>query len=152
MALTMGLVASMLIDFGDPDEAEKCIAAKVTPNELAMLQKYGLEDGDGEISKAEFILLCAVRLGALSTELIGVINERFKVLDIKKRGSIKYHELLDNRLTESKIRSGDEKVTPQIFSTNVSVSNDSVTVHAISQHDHDEHEIEQGVEMALEDL
>ena len=42
MALAMANIASMLITVGDPDEAEKIIAAKVTPKELHHHQCYAL--------------------------------------------------------------------------------------------------------------
>jgi hypothetical protein len=96
MALAMGSVASLLISVGDPDEAERAIAAKVTSEELHMMQKFDLDDGDGEISRAEYILLCAVRLGALSPELIGKINERFKQLDTSGDGALSYAEILEH--------------------------------------------------------
>lgn len=60
-----------------------------------MMQKCNLDDGDGQISRAEFILLCSVRLGALSPELIAKINERFKVLDVNHDGTLSYAEILE---------------------------------------------------------
>lgn len=96
MALAMANIASMLITVGDPDEAEKIIAAKVTLKELRMMQKFELDDGDGEISRAEYILLCTVRLGALSPDLIGKINERYKILDSNGDGSLSYAEILEH--------------------------------------------------------
>jgi Ca2+-binding EF-hand superfamily protein len=96
MALAMGNIASMLITIGDPDEAEKIIAAKVTLEELNMMQKFDLDDGDGQISRAEYILLCTVRLGALSPELIGKINERFKELDTSGDGVLSTEEILED--------------------------------------------------------
>jgi Ca2+-binding EF-hand superfamily protein len=96
MALAMGNIASMLITVGDPDEAEKTIAAKVTSKELRMMQRFELDDGDGQITRAEYILLCTVRLGALSPELIGKINERFKELDKSGDGTLSYAEILEH--------------------------------------------------------
>lgn len=96
MALAMANIASMVITVGDPDEAEKIIAAKVTCEELHMMQKFDLDDGDGEISRAEYILLCAVRLGALSPELIDKINDRFKKLDKSGDGALSYAEILEH--------------------------------------------------------
>jgi hypothetical protein len=96
MALAMANIASMLITVGDPAEAERAISAKVTTRELRMMQKFNLDDGDGEISRAEYILLCTVRLGALSPELIGKINERFKELDTSGDGVLSYAEILED--------------------------------------------------------
>lgn len=101
MALAMANIASMVITVGDPDEAEKIIAAKVTCEELHMMQKFDLDDGDGEISRAEYILLCAVRLGALSPELIDKINDRFKKLDKSGDGALSYAEILEHAEEET---------------------------------------------------
>lgn len=101
MALAMGNIASMVITIGDPDEAEKNIAAKVTIEELHMMQKFGLDDGDGQISRAEYILLCAVRLGALAPDLIIKINERFTKLDASGDGNLSYAEILEHRESEA---------------------------------------------------
>lgn len=96
MAFAMANIAAMLMPGGDTAEAEKAIAAKLTMEELAMMQQFNLDDGDGQISRAEYILLCTVRLGALSPDLIGKINERFKVLDTSGDGTLSYAEILED--------------------------------------------------------
>lgn len=101
MALAMGNIAAMVITIGDPEQAEKTIAAKVTVQELHMMQKFDLDDGDGQISRAEYILLCSVRLGALSPDLISKINDRFKLLDTSGDGMLSYAEILENPESET---------------------------------------------------
>ena len=96
MAMAMANIASMLITIGDPDQATKTIAAPVTLEELQMMQKFQLDDGDGQISRAEYILLCTVRLGALCPSLITKINERFERLDTDGDGSLSYSEILEH--------------------------------------------------------
>ncbi|KAJ1412182.1 hypothetical protein B484DRAFT_402408 [Ochromonadaceae sp. CCMP2298] len=96
MGLAMASIAAMVITIGDPDEAKNTIAKKVTMEELKMMHKFDLDDGDGEISRAEFILLCSVRLGALSPDLIGMINERFKILDVSGDGNLSHAEILED--------------------------------------------------------
>lgn len=96
MGLAMANVASLLLTVGDPEEAEKAIAAKVTLEELHMMVEFDLDDGDQIITRAEYILLCAVRLGALNPDLIGKINERFKLLDTSGDGELSYDEILEN--------------------------------------------------------
>mmetsp|Transcript_12559 Transcript_12559/g.21013 ORF Transcript_12559/g.21013 Transcript_12559/m.21013 type:complete len:422 (-) Transcript_12559:389-1654(-) len=95
MGLAMANIAAMVITIGDPDEAEKTIAAKVTLEELQMMQRFNLDDGDGQINRAEYILLCCVRLGALSPDLIGKINERFILLDTSGDGMLSHSEILE---------------------------------------------------------
>lgn len=101
MALAMGNIAAMVITIGDPDEAEKTIGAKVTIQELHMMRRFDLDDGDGQISRAEYILLCSVRLGALSPDLISKINDRFKTLDTSGDGMLSYAEILENPESET---------------------------------------------------
>lgn len=95
MALSMANIAAMFINTGDTDEAQKLIAAEVTLEELHMMQKFDLDDGDGQITRTEYILLCAVRIGALSPDLIEKINERFRALDTSGDGVLSYSEILE---------------------------------------------------------
>lgn len=95
MAFSMANIAAIFINTGDTDEAQKLIAAEVTLEELHMMQKFDLDDGDGQISRAEYILLCAVRIGALSPDLIEMINERFRALDTSGDGVLSYAEILE---------------------------------------------------------
>lgn len=96
MGAAMSSIASMVISVGDPEETDKIINAKVTEDELAMMQKFGIDDGDGEISRAEYILLCAMRLGAMTPDLIAAINDRFNGLDADHNGKLSYDELLEH--------------------------------------------------------
>lgn len=59
-----------------------------------MMRKLGLVEGKGEVTRAEFILLCAVRLGALTPELVDCINYRFHSMDTSGDGALDYSELL----------------------------------------------------------
>lgn len=94
MAWAMGHLASLLIDFGDPDALKKAIHAPVSESELQLLKKLGLEDGDGRIEKSEYILLCAMRIGALSPDAVEAITDNFNAMDRHKRGSLSYEEIL----------------------------------------------------------
>jgi hypothetical protein len=67
----------------------------VTEEELAMMQKYKIDDDDGKIDRAEYMLLCAVRIGALDLSLLAAMNERFDKLDSDKSGALDYRELLE---------------------------------------------------------
>ncbi len=78
----------------DPDKAKKVIKQKVSEKELEMMKKFGLDDGDGFITRSEFSSLCAVRLGAMDKGLIGAINERFGELDSGNDGCISYEDLV----------------------------------------------------------
>ena len=65
------------------------------------MQKFQLDDGDGQISRAEYILLCTVRLGAMSPKLIERINKKFKLLDTSGDGSLSYAEILEDSAIEN---------------------------------------------------
>ena len=54
------------------ESTKATIEEDVLPEELEMLRKFGLENGDGQIDKAEFIILCMVRTGT-DPELIKFI-------------------------------------------------------------------------------
>lgn len=97
-ALAMSNVANVVLKKSTADVAMKTIEAKVTAEEVVMMQRFGLDNGSGRISKGEYILLCAVRLGALSPELVGKINERFNKLDVLQDGCLSYAELTENKL------------------------------------------------------
>jgi len=68
------------------------INADLGNRELVMMQKFHLDDGDGYISRAEYILLCAVRLELLTRPLIKMINEKFNEIDHIKSGLIAYEQ------------------------------------------------------------
>jgi hypothetical protein len=76
----MAEVAHLLIAQGDIDEAKEMIDAVVTREELEYLHELGLEDYDGRIDKAEFIILCMIRMGT-DPGLIQYIIQRFGELN-----------------------------------------------------------------------
>ena len=72
---------------------KETINAPVTPQEIRMMQKFGLEDGDGEVDKAEFIVLCMCRLGT-DPRVIEYIGQRFQKLDADQTGSLSMREII----------------------------------------------------------
>ena len=74
------------------------------------MKRFNLDDGDGKIDRGEFILLCAVRVGALSPDLVQTINERFKELDTDQSGTLDVHEILE---TEEETRERESRVNQQ---------------------------------------
>jgi len=63
--------------------------------DLKMMQKLQLENCDGHLDKAEFIILCMLRLRAIDHELVEAINAQFDALDENKNGFVEYAELLE---------------------------------------------------------
>lgn len=80
MALAMAQTALVFVGGADLDEAKATIDAVITKEELLLLEKLGLEDADGEIDQAEFILLCMIRMGT-DLGLIKYIMQRFSELN-----------------------------------------------------------------------
>eukprot|EP01042_Synura_sphagnicola_P008161 gene8161-10451_t len=111
MGYAMGCAASLLVDLGDPDEAKEKVNAPVTAQELAMMQKYGLDNGTGKIDFAELVLLSAVRLGALQVEFIGVIKTRFEQLVKAGGGILDYAELVKSADLNGSV--GDQESSAQ---------------------------------------
>lgn len=98
MCLAMGNIAALLLKFGDPEEDKKIIRGVITREEVEMMKEFGIDDGDGVIDRADFILLCAVRLGAATPELIEEINKRFATLDAGRRGALTREEILQVKI------------------------------------------------------
>ena len=88
MVYAMGCLASLVVDFGDPDEAKSKINAPVTMDELAMMRRHGLDNIDGKIDFAEFVILSAVRLGNFEEKLIDVIQDHFEELETLGTGTL----------------------------------------------------------------
>ena len=93
MALAVGTLADVVANSRNEMQLEEKMNARVTDEELQMMTDCGIENGDGYIDMAEFVILILVRLRAVSPELIGVIEDRFVMLDADKNGTLTYHEL-----------------------------------------------------------
>ena len=63
--------------------------------DLKTMQKLNLENCDGHLDKAEYIILCMLRLRAIDPELVEAINRQFNALDLDKNGFLEYAELLE---------------------------------------------------------
>jgi len=92
MAVAMAQVARGLTDKGDLEATKAAVNEPVTAEELIMLQKFGLENGDGEIDRSEFIILCMVRMGT-DPNLIEFISHRFHQLDQDGGGTLSILEI-----------------------------------------------------------
>jgi hypothetical protein len=93
MAIACGLLAHQIASMGKSDKLGEKINAQVTGDELVMMTKLNIEDGDGCIDGTEFTILILVRIGALNPDLIAVLYERFNDLDVKQEGQITYADL-----------------------------------------------------------
>ena len=97
MGIAMATLASFFINVGSIEDTLKDVKAPVTKQEIDMLTEFGLADEDGEIDKGEFIILCMVRTGAASPELIKLIEQYFNELDDDNSGTLSIDEILRNR-------------------------------------------------------
>ncbi len=93
MGLAMATVAKGLISTEDISDTMAEIRKDVTIEEVAMLTELGLADDSGEIDKAEFILLCVIRIGAADPMILQLIGEYFDVLDDDGSGSLSMDEI-----------------------------------------------------------
>lgn len=93
MGIAMATFASFFIDTGSIDSTIEAIRAPVDVEEVAMLTEFGIADDDGEIDKAEFIILCMVRTGAATPELIRLMVEHFNFLDDDNSGALSLEEI-----------------------------------------------------------
>jgi len=91
-AVAMASIADLFVDSGDVDDTKRQIHEEVTREELLMLQKFGLEDNDGVIDKAEFIILSMVRMG-MDINLIEYMSQRFSEIDSDGNGTLSIREI-----------------------------------------------------------
>ncbi len=96
MGLAMATAASFFIQTEDPEETTAKILQPVTQEEIDMMGKFGLENGDGQVDQAEYIILCMVRIGAVAPPLVEEVIQRFKALDHSGDGTLSYEELMQN--------------------------------------------------------
>ena len=92
----MANLATMILNSGNDKlaEATETISADVTAEELEMMKKFGLEDGDGNVDKGEFVILCMVRMGAADPDVVKMIVSKFNELDASGDGLLSYNELM----------------------------------------------------------
>lgn len=107
MALAMATVASFFIGGEDPEETTRKILQPVTMEEINMMGDFGLENGDGEVDMGEYIILCMVRIGAVTPTLVDEIITRFKALDHSGDGSLSYAELMQEHDPDGNVISHD---------------------------------------------
>jgi len=97
MAISLGLMLSLIMEAPDDQTIYEKIVANVTEEEIDFMKIFGIDDGDGTIDNREFIILTVVRIGAAPPELINQINERFRMLDRKHEGRISYDDIVFGR-------------------------------------------------------
>ena len=113
MGVAMASISKFLVSSKkELEDVKETINAPVTPQEIRMMQKFGLEDGDGEVDKAEFIVLCMCRLGT-DPRVIEYIGQRFQKLDADQTGSLSMREIIGlDTLDELENEDQTESETP----------------------------------------
>jgi hypothetical protein len=94
MAYTLGSVASLCI-VGPNIKVLEVIEKRISEEDLRTMQKYGLENRDGKMDRAEYLILCMLRLGVVDPELVMAIVNRYDELDLSGDGIVSYDELLE---------------------------------------------------------
>ncbi|CAB9502092.1 expressed unknown protein [Seminavis robusta] len=92
MGLAMAEIAQVLVHQGNLDETKATVDAVVTKEELEFLEELGLDNFDGEVDKAMFIILCMVRIGN-DPGLIKYITQRFAELNFYTGKSLTVAEI-----------------------------------------------------------
>ena len=114
MAVAMASVATLLIDQGNLIAMQETINEEVTADELKMLRRFNLENGDGQIDRAEFIILCMVRMGT-DPNLVECISNRFKTLDKDNSNSLSIKEVTNGVVTTLSADSSDIQTGNAIY-------------------------------------
>ena len=94
MAISCGVLAHNISMHGKAAKIVSKINTPMTEDELVMLRHLDLEDDDGYIDRAEFVILVLVRIGALNPDMIGALFERFHEIDIDGKGNVTYDSLV----------------------------------------------------------
>ena len=126
MGVAMASIATMIIDTGNIEDIKSTIEAKVTHEELSMMRKFNLENNDGVIDRAEYIILCMVRMGT-DPQIIQFVSERFNKLDIDGGGTLDIKEILEEEHHPNE-EGGDGGVPNTTISTTASPLSDHTGV------------------------
>ena len=94
MAISCGVLAHNISMHGKAAKIMSKINTPMTEDELVMLRHLDLEDDDGYIDRAEFVILVLVRIGALNPDMIGALFERFHEIDNDGKGNVSYDKLV----------------------------------------------------------
>lgn len=77
----MGIIGEMVLSFfQNRGEVDEIVHAPVCEEEIAVFSRLGLENGDGVLSRGEYIILCAVRLGMLNPDLAIHMRKHYEEL------------------------------------------------------------------------
>lgn len=108
MALALAQLAHFFVNFGDPDAVKAAISAPITPKELEMLAKISLDGHAVTVDKAQYIILCAVRIGILSPTTLEIMKNNFDHLDSNQSGLIKFDEFITLQSSKTIGRTTDD--------------------------------------------
>lgn len=91
----------MFLNSNDLEGAREVLNQPVTEEELAMMSRFGLEDGDGKIDMGEYMILSMVRNG-VSPLMIELVIKRFQELDADGGGTLDLDEITEKVRKPSK--------------------------------------------------
>ena len=76
--VVMGILAEQVIsNCFDAEDAEAIIHEPVSEEEIQVLSQVGFEDGDKILSRGEYIILCAMRLGAMQPAVVTAVYRNY---------------------------------------------------------------------------
>jgi Ca2+-binding EF-hand superfamily protein len=118
MGVAMATLADFFISGNNIDDTIKKVKERVTEKEVDMLSEFALADDDGKIDKAEFLILCVIRIGAADSNLIKTIIAHFDTLDTSGDGTLSMDEICERVAVQHQAeRRASKKSTPSLPST-----------------------------------
>lgn len=75
-----GALITMFIVNPNEMELHKKISAPLTSAEIQYMKSFGIDDGDGFISRKEYTMLTIIRIGRVNAEVVQQIRKQFKFL------------------------------------------------------------------------
>lgn len=95
MGLAMGSIAASVVSTNQNKKTLAIIYSPISGNEEKVFSELQINANEKYLNKDEFLLLVLLRLGAVDTQLIKQIYERFNELDTDELGEISYRDLLE---------------------------------------------------------
>jgi hypothetical protein len=93
MSISCGILSHQIASKGDTALKMEKVNAPLTADEVEKMKYFGIEDDSGAVDCQEYVILILVRIGAISPEIISVLQDRFDQLDTESSGKITYEIL-----------------------------------------------------------
>lgn len=135
--------ASLLVNVGSVDDAVDSLKEPITEKEIEMLRELGIvAKSDPQLDKLDFLVLCVVRIGAISPELVQFIISYFSELDADGNGKLSVDELchrlsdMKKQVSDNLLRNAASQHSDRLLKTNQNTRmhqiNEKLSLHSLA--------------------